>query len=131
MSSLQIMLEKACSDSKIRINGLLFQNYAHVFSTLLCLEIHSISLYRLPVTRFRALSADVHCTLTPGCRMKAYKLPYLNYRRGDFPCTGDVQLTSRSEGGCTYLVSSLQIRAATFTHVNSTVSCFCNKHLKN
>ena len=28
---------------------------------------------------------------------------------GDFPYTGDIQLTPRSEGRCTYLVSSLQI----------------------
>ena len=52
------------------------------------------------------------CTLyTPGCRMKACKQPYRNYRctRGDSPCTGDIQLTSRSEGRCTYLVSSLQM----------------------
>ena len=28
---------------------------------------------------------------------------------GDFPCTGNIQLTSRSEGRCTYLVSSLQM----------------------
>ena len=27
----------------------------------------------------------------------------------NFPCTGDIQLTSRSEGRCTYLVSSLQM----------------------
>ena len=28
---------------------------------------------------------------------------------GDFPCTRDIQLTSRSEGRCTYLASSLQM----------------------
>ena len=33
----------------------------------------------------------------------------LTCTRGDFPCTGDIQLTSRSEGRCTYLVSSLQM----------------------
>ena len=29
--------------------------------------------------------------------------------QGDSPCTGGLQLTARSEGRCTYLVSSLQI----------------------
>ena len=28
---------------------------------------------------------------------------------GDFPCTGDIQLTSRCEGRCTYLAISLQM----------------------
>ena len=39
------------------------------------------------------------------------KLPYgsLTCTGGDFPCTGDIQLTSRSEGRCTYLASSLQM----------------------
>ena len=39
------------------------------------------------------------------------KLPQgsLTCTRGDFPCTGDIQLTSRSEGRCTYPVSSLQM----------------------
>ena len=39
------------------------------------------------------------------------KLPSgsLTCTRDDFPCTGDIQLMSRSEGRCTYLVSSLQM----------------------
>ena len=39
------------------------------------------------------------------------KLPYgsLTCTGGDFPCTGDIQLMSQSEGRCTYLVSSLQM----------------------
>ena len=39
------------------------------------------------------------------------KLPQgsLTCTGGDFPCTGDIQLTSRSEGRCTYLASSLQM----------------------
>ena len=31
---------------------------------------------------------------------------------GDFPCTGDIHLTSRSEGRCTYLDLSLQMTLA-------------------
>ena len=39
------------------------------------------------------------------------KLPQgsLTCTGGDFPCTGAIQLTSRSEGRCTYLASSLQM----------------------
>ena len=39
------------------------------------------------------------------------KLPQGSFTctRGDSPCTGDIQLMSRSEGQCTYLVSSLQM----------------------
>ena len=39
------------------------------------------------------------------------KLPYgsLTCTGGDFPCTGYIQLTSRSEGRCTNLESSLQM----------------------
>ena len=39
------------------------------------------------------------------------KLPYDSFTctLGDSPCTGDILLTSRSEGRCTYLVSSLQM----------------------
>ena len=39
------------------------------------------------------------------------KLPYgyLTCTGGDFPCTGDIQLTSRSKGRCTYLASSMQM----------------------
>ena len=33
----------------------------------------------------------------------------LTCTRGDFPCTGDIQLTFRSKGRCTYLVSSLHM----------------------
>ena len=75
----------------------------------------SIFLYILP----DPLSSIIgRCTLyTPVCRMKAYiqvtisKLSFgsLICTRGESPCTGDIQLTSRSEGRCTYLVSSLQI----------------------
>ena len=45
------------------------------------------------------------CTLcNTGCKMKACKLPctmFFNLHRGDFPCTGDIQLTSRFEGSPT------------------------------
>ena len=75
-------------------------------------------------TLFRVLSAGVlsyfvHSGLHSGLQDESLqvtisKLPWgsLNSTGDEFPCTGGTQLTSRSEGRCTYLVSSLQMTLA-------------------
>ena len=52
----------------------------------------------------RCVYAEKPCTV-----QKQKQKQNLTCTRGDSPCTGGIQLTSRSEGRCTYLVSFLQM----------------------
>ena len=73
----------------------------------------SFFLYIMP-DLLSSISAGVLCTLRvqdKNLQVTISKLPYDSFTctLGDSPCTGDILLTSRSEGRCTYLVSSLQM----------------------
>ena len=86
--------------------------YAHLeyFSGVLFL---SFFLYILPDPLVSIIDRLL-CTLglqDESLQVTISKLLYgsLTCTGGDFPCTGDIQLMSRSEGRCTYLASSLQM----------------------